>query len=60
MSKNGARKTKVIPQARSVYTSLRMPREMRQRLEEIAREEERSVSKVAVRCIQDGLAVRPA
>lgn len=57
MRNNVARKLKDSP-VKSVYTSLRVPTDVRTKLETIAKAEERSVSNVAVLCIKAGLAAR--
>ena len=44
--------------ARSVHTMIRMPAETRQKLETLASTEDRSVSKMAVICIEDSLKAR--
>jgi predicted transcriptional regulator len=53
-----ARRAKAQP--KSVPTMIRMPPEVRAQLEEVARIEDRTMSKVAVRCIQEGLKARAA
>lgn len=55
MSTSTAKKPKPARPGRSIQTMIRMPAEVRSRLEKLAEREDRSVSKMAVLCIEQGL-----
>jgi len=54
------RKAKANKSADSVATMIRMPQPIRADLEQMAARERRSVSKMAVLCIEEGLKQRKA
>lgn len=60
MRASTAKKTKPGRPARSIQTMIRMPAGVRSRLERLAELEDRSVSKIAVLCIEQGLPLREA
>lgn len=60
MSTSTAKKPKSARPARSIQTMIRMPADVRSRLERLAELEDRSVSKIAVLCIVQGLPLREA
>ena len=53
-------KKKVVPKKapQAVATMIRMPQAVRERLQDLAEREQRSVSKMAVMCIEEGLSKR--
>lgn len=60
MRTSTAKKPKSDRPARSIQTMVRMPAAVRSRLERLAELEDRSISKIAVLCIEQGLPLREA